>query len=1105
MPIGASYEWVDHCTEGAGETAYVWYCAGMPWAVSSRPVTLTNAQRRRMFGFQNLSATYSDAYPADDVEVAPYLMPPGEQTIRMLDTQAQLQGGDWTIEISDRNPGVDWDYTSRELFGLEGLHTMPDARVDDGMSSALLNTSLDWNDTSLSIKDDWGDKLHTEITTNHGNSKPTYLWIGSECVATSGAPGATSGQAFTVGITRGMYKTRPSNHLVDYANVRNLRIATAPIGGLAAARQSYLYAIPVDSDGVPTTANIALVRHGPVTSRTTFSNGKFRIRCGPWWKWLDTNIRLDMFSGQLRGYYLTRGNSDTDDQINNAGHMYIWEWDSGAWARRVMWLIADPGAGASDAKWFADWGQLREAIQAELDAMVAAGVGGTTANGSDGLEHKHRCDEYTISQLVTETGDKQDTVSYLGGPIPWLLGLGAPNIEHRAYWSENMRKDEPFYQQSYPLAARYFAHLRRCAYDGEYYEETDGDDTIYSPDVSAIGPDYRAQYVYQWDWRDETSIYMGNVGEPIDVFPVPDGYGGNPDLYVDSTYNLDLIDTAIDLTIGSRKVRIDGKRTLSKAPISSVDTTNRKIVISNYGSTSNPFATNLPMIERSISSADPGPFKQGHLLAYIPAFHPNGDPWMLSQSLSLRSYNLKSIFQTLFHDSSPPLEMAWQLRMNHIPDLYEYSVNGSTEQFATIDWDSWDDVVTKFSDQQYYELTFDKEMNILDLMTEELKLHGVCPTWEYDSDDHQYRMRFRHMGVIEPSRAYADGRTLDDSDREVYAISAGELAGEAMYTSVDAQTHYVPGTSADYLLKPRAQTQDAWEVQGGRPRSLDIKSKITKFASVAQWENSQTSDFAVQTDLEDQPWFQELVQELREHLGVTVLAHGMLPMPELAAKSNLGPSVKHGVGTSLLITDPTARNAYNLGTIGTSDWPGIVSEVRTNLAEGKTRVKYRLGYAGTFNIAPACEITASTHTAHSVSVTAVTANAFSNLFGRTDLSYFADYSFNPAVGGDLVTESTDTFYVNVYERSDSTDVTAGKDGLFFSEVAVSNVDVSAGTCTLSKTGIGSTWDDSATYVMVYAYWDGGNLADAQRRWIYLAQNNGLLDDGSSTMVGRPWE
>ena len=40
---------------------------------------------------------------------------------------------------------------------------------------------------------------------------------------------------------------------------------------------------------------------------------------------------------------------------------------------------------------------------------------------------------------------------------------------------------------------------------------------------------------------------------------------------------------------------------------------------------------------------------------------------------------------------------------------------------------------------------------------------------------------------------------------------------------------------------------------------------------------------------------------------------------------------------------------------------------------------------------------------------------------------------------------------------------------------------------------------------LYADWDGGNLADAQKRWIFFAQENGLLDDGSSTMIGRPWE
>jgi hypothetical protein len=74
----------------------------------------------------------------------------------------------------------------------------------------------------------------------------------------------------------------------------------------------------------------------------------------------------------------------------------------------------------------------------------------------------------------------------------------------------------------------------------------------------------------------------------------------------------------------------------------------------------------------------------------------------------------------------------------------------------------------------------------------------------------------------------------------------------------------------------------------------------------------------------------------------------------------------------------------------------------------------------------------------------------------------------------------------------------------FGNVVISDVDIVAGTATLTGVGLGAAWAAIDEWVLVYEFWDSA-LEPCQRKWLYHAdEDQNLVDGFGVSTIGRSW-
>ena len=163
-----------------------------------------------------------------------------------------------------------------------------------------------------------------------------------------------------------------------------------------------------------------------------------------------------------------------------------------------------------------------------------------------------------------------------------------------------------------------------------------------------------------------------------------------------------------------------------------------------------------------------GLFIQNATLSIKDALIPQADPYGIGQITYAAATKLSDIFRGLLGETGGTIiTIPDNFQQTHITG---FSTRG--DWVSCIDWDDLDDKTSAFQKDLgiSYEINLSRPINIYKLFVDELILHGLTPTWEWDQSDGMFKMRFRHVGAINISTAIVEGRYIAEKN-----INYGEV------------------------------------------------------------------------------------------------------------------------------------------------------------------------------------------------------------------------------------------------------------------------------------------------------------------------------------------
>ena len=1095
-------DWKNYCETGGGEGTFVFYCHGMPWAVQTKNHPWNGSdkiQQSTIFGARSATVGATETFPHDSIPRLTLLNMPKGWKMNFDPASNWIDGGGLTVEIDDESRmGIDssW-YTDRSVYGLEGVHSITDYRVDTDIHVAFLTTSMLYNSTLLAVEGDVNDELYTKIAANITAEDPTYLWVGNECVAAVSALTDDGTGAFHVTVVRGILKTKPQNHIKNQHNTASIIVSDCPVGGLVARRPASLWYVPAD-----TTAEPDRIWTGYSGTRMSRSRGKIKISCDHWINNLDTDyvVRSDRY--RVKGYTV-----NTDWR----GQMVIHERDpaDGKWVTTKMKL--DNGI-----SYYENYDELVQAINDELQRLRA--INALFYNYRlIGNKMSHVEDDYVSGMGV----DWSEWASWVSGPLPWLLGIGAPIIAEYA-----KEKWVPFLSSGelagiYNIVVRETGKSgnliswtnRRVAWvDGKYYDSTVGAEV----EPSFATSNWRAAWFMQ-DVRDGGGFSdLPLTDSKAQFFTPREAWHINPSTLVSS------IDVNTILRAGPLDDPNRPDANAFSAEVTAINTTNNTITTGTIDK----------------SSDNMRDFWGRDAMHYIPGVHDKigGDQLVFTQQTYPQSEDFTELIKGTFGDPDSPLKLPKYTQIVHIPDMFAETVNGYREQVQTIDFDQMESLIDPiFWGHVYKVLERTTGDDFSEMLANELFFHGVAPTWRWDQSNHSYRMGFVRLGLPLENDAIIGGRLFVDEDRELYKPTKVHNSDGHTYNQLVASFGFQTATD-DFANTMKIIDDTGLEYTGRKAKSLKIEAKFSTYDSNLdpQFSSGQSSDSIV-TNIERATNFitvgdkaassasgrskligaaigmeytmrsEESNNALFTHLKNRVLRQYSYPIPLIESSSTIKANTEIELNGPFLASNSDIENPYT-GEYGFSNVPARARSIDYVINGGGGKVSYTMGVRGYKGVSPSCIISASTITDDdTIEIDDTefdsTDSYFSQDDNRPDLTFFDCYRWNESK--DALALDTNCgcgdYSVTIFEINNPSPT--------FYRGTVGSIQLSSGTWigTINSTDIGLTWDTTKDYVMIYGEFDDSDTENCQRIFAYFADEDGRLYDGSDYRKGDRWK
>jgi len=1094
----------DDMIGGGGKYAAVFHIAGMPWAVTTSTELATalsdpdragtNSQkqqhtyRRLLFGERQITVLAD--YPSDHVQIIPSLDPDlGKQSIS-YDESKGLSGGGWGVKFGRNASGATYShFRSGAVNGTyDGLDVMPDPIYDATVKTGIL--ALDWGGTVGNFT--WGNDtgLFDLIDDNDDDPNPgvpTYLWIQSSCLGVKDAVDNGDG-TFRATAYSGCLRTPREKIIVDTLDDSSSMVTSAPstsIVGMSAT----LWLVPMTADGdivdIDQTGSLTLsdytapvqFRTGPVKPNPTCDPEGWKIDCGFWQDFLNVNIPVDTFDGEIRGYRLHRAPSPLDGSITRP-HLEIWEWNGLARVRTKIWLCAAGGSVSYTSK--------ANLIIALNEALADRPFG-------SGAE----VNSFTASMGKLEVGAPADVSghpTFINGPLAWILALGYTSLSglqgdylgalRTPQWEVYYNDNNPDTSNPPMMGQEGWLY----AYDSDNGDLDGWDDKLPGGMRYYYGWNWRGAHFTKLGWDMATSTPKPLVDREINYCPMT-YYTAAPRYRITckSEFDTALIEAEEFITLGSYDSRhfLDGKA-------ESVAT--NYIEISPDGNYVEDSVTMLKVKTGGGLTTEPMYWAQP--LYYWPALHDTmpgftgGDTFRVRQAFELSSDSLSDLFRGILGDSSvfsSSFTLPRRSIVYHVTDAYD----DGDDMRELIDWDRLDQLAPPSMPGVTYGLQLSDGHNIRDLFFNVLTSLGIRQTWKYNESKRAWVMSFEPFGLVNPVKAMLTGRVFDHGNLQA-AKPTGTYGNTWLYHHAHVKFNY----------------------RGGKP-GVDLKiQNVTGRAMLSSGNKTLKID--------------DKVMQMSDPMAANAHLTGIKGM--LRRMNRAQPSVSgRGTAASLPLAVVggdclfTSELIYDLfaGARGVTRRAALMTKVTTSINRGRMEMAYNMRLApGAKGIGPSMRLTAGQMAKAGGVVlcaginTDPTANEFaSQLGGLTDLAHLGCFDWNESTGTvSLRSCSCAKYAITIVDEDTTTWDNAGAGRNVFRGRIYGNAadtlelaDITNGTCKISIDADYANFNAGTDKIVYFAEYDNANLQACQGVYGWLGDEDGMItDSAAATSQGMSW-
>jgi hypothetical protein len=862
---------------------------------------------------------------------------------------------------------------------------------------------------------------------------------------------------------RGVARSRNADHWTNfYEGVTNPLVIDTPASIID--KPCTLFAIGLTDDGSSILTQPVKVREGVVGTNIKTRDGVTNISILSFLNRLDNDLQLPKYEGSLARYVFYRGNVSLGDANTINGfempHLVIREYDptdpnDTVGTNKYIWLSSTTSSAEYDTV-----EDIYEALSYKFGSSLA----------STYLDYNYSIKDGKMYQTDND-GSQTYRLSLITGPLAWILNLGAAPTNMASgnlKWSDRElaemigSKSPEMFQPSAEMLTGdqwWIKPWMTCleGTGGSVSNTVNISNRFLEPQEYWIAKYY---YSYMWDEDEKDELSVGNPLPETDNFIIPEESGGTTQyLYLTGEDAATQFQVGEEISIGSPSDDF------------SPDWPNyARFEIASIAADSG--FTKITATSGYVTKADTKtPFVMGRPIFTMPAFdlafkdslteNPDEyyDMWKLGERPTTEAKTLGKLLRSILNDPGHGVDIPSILQLTHIAGF-------TTEDdfVSIIDWDDLDEKSKQAREELRlgkYKLLVTDSINLYEIFKNELVLHGIAPTYEWEQESGQFRIKFRHLAPLNTTQAVFSGRVINNTNLVVGQTTESSHNDTWLANSGTFKTNYLNG---EYYREYNLTYQSGFAMNRRASRSMGITSQVSHIGAS---------------------------EPVTGAYLMKMLRYFSRPNPVMESRLAFNAFVDVALGQEVAINDATARNPYS-HELGLTDKAAIITSISYDWMRGLMRVTYKLEDENIYGYAPACYVTSGN--SEKIGSKQISCNSelheFSNLSDRVDCMWFDCYYWNQSTNTYTAKGcSCGEYKIIAFERYTNTPTL-----LYFNVESVS----SDGTIVIEDQDGSSTnynaWVTTKNYVLIFADWD--DVESCQQKFLYFADENDTLGTGN---------
>jgi hypothetical protein len=940
---------------------------------------------------------------------------------------------------------------------------------------------------------------------------------------------------------RGVLRTRKQRHWNNRVSGISKIVTDVPLS--VVNKIGYVWAIPLNIDGTimyddSSDPLCGLVRWGQISTDISTKKGMTKISVLSPFEQMNNDVTEPLpVKANLARYVFSRqdtaGTSYPDPYIfgtwEQSPHLVLHEAsyndDGTIWESRYIWLCEQ-----GETVEFDTAEEVIEALVEELGYVYSATDGinhlQVSGDGSTGNDYVRCAFKYRFQdgKLVFDAIDTDPGTRYLNtvmaaGPLAILLNLGDPiigqgaeiviealqnpakaggifNLESTSQPSRSESTGNLEYHwrktPTIPILDLRPSNLKYSKTIDEDYKawsEWTSTHVVWEPTHQ-----FRTPYFYSFDWQEEDFTLTDSSNSPLRK-PQDSVVVASTKLWFQPGSDIDdLTAWGEKMMLGNPDSKYYAKLTVSGSGedgLYSYVTFSGNTLNSLYGFTNKLWygqALFSPLDVESYYVENPGDVRPTSVGSIQPVTSISGltydrntavvnelDRWIVRQVYvdSPVDQKLSNLFKGLFGGTGL-LELSDRFKQHRIAGFL------TEDDFVScVDWDDLDAKAEKLTPDHKYRVDITNGYNIGKMFSSELLLHGICPTWEWDNSSNQFMMRFRSIGPMNGTAAISEGRTIEEKNILVGAITEETHNDTWLYNRIEVNCNKEDSEYKGHFI---VKYEDGQIANVNEQNTLKIESDVSFVPFINNLSSTEAQDLY--------KIFSERLYNLSS------------PNPQYKTTLDITRLPRVALGREAVITDRAGRVPYDHG-YGFDEMNCLVNQITYDLDKNTMAISATIGNYVAYGWAPAVHVAADSSTKtvgnHTIACTC-TAHAFSAPTGRLDCSWFncLDWSKSDGIYRPRACSCSD------YSVIAFTVKTGWSPTLMYFDVT--NVDTATGTMTLADKSGGAyanytNWDVTHPHVIIFSTWNA--VQPCQKNFVCFADDDNTL--GTAGDMPRRWQ